>query len=79
MTVRERLEERGDPKNADFVARLTPGIPRESILGVRLPVMRGIAKELRGTREEEVFLTSLPHETMDENTLHALLLSGIRD
>ena len=79
MTVRERLEERCYPQNADFVARLTPGIARECILGVRLPVMRGIAKELRGTREEEVFLASLPHETMDENTLHALLLSGIRD
>lgn len=79
MTVRERLETRADSKNADFVARLTPGISRESILGVRLPVMRGIARDLRGTHEEEVFLASLPHETMDENTLHALMLSGLKD
>ena len=79
MTVRERLETLGDAKNADFLARLTPGIAREAILGVRMGALRALAKELRGTPEAAAFLASTPHGTLDENTLHALLLNEERD
>ena len=79
MTVRERLEALADPGNADFLARLTPGVARERILGARLPQLRALAKELRGTPEAEAFLRALPHETLDGDLLHALLLNEIRD
>jgi 3-methyladenine DNA glycosylase AlkD len=79
MTVRERLEALADAKNADFVASLTPDVPREKILGVRFPALRALAKQLRGTPEAAAFLAALPHETFEENNLHAVLLSGIRD
>ena len=78
MTVRERLNALADEKNADFVSRLTPGIGRERILGVRLPALRSLAKELRGTPEAAAFLAALPHGTLDENNLHALLLNDLR-
>ena len=32
-----------------------------------------------GTQEAADFLSALPHETFEENNLHAVLLSGIRD
>ena len=79
MSVRERLEALSDAKNADFVASLTPDVPRGKILGVRFPALRALAKELRGTPEAAEFLAALPHETFEENNLHAVLLSGIRD
>ena len=79
MNVRERLEALSDAKNADFVASLTPGVPREKILGVRFPALRALAKKLRGTQEAADFLAALPHETFEENNLHAVLLSGVRD
>ena len=79
MTIRERLETLRDDKNADFVAPLIPDIPREKMLGVRLPVLRRLEKELRGTPEAEAFLRALPHETVDENHLHAMLISNLRD
>ena len=79
MTVRERLEALADEKNADFVAPLIPDIPREKMLGVRLPALRKLEKELRGTPEAEAFLRALPHETLDENHLHAMLISNLRD
>lgn len=79
MTIRERLEALGDAQNADFLARLTPGIAREAILGVRMGALRALAKELRGTPEAAAFLAALPHETLEENTLHALLLNEERD
>ena len=79
MTIRERLEAQRDDKNADFMARLAPGIGRERFLGVRLPALRKLTKELRGTPEAEDFLHALPHETVDEDILHAMLLSELRD
>ena len=79
MTVRERLEALADEKNADFVAPLIPDVPREKMLGVRLPALRKVEKELRGTPEAEAFLRALPHETLDENHLHAMLISNMRD
>ncbi len=79
MNIRERLEALSDAKNADFVASLAPDVAREKILGVRFPALRALAKELRGTPEAAAFLAALPHETFEENNLHAVLLSGIRD
>ena len=79
MTVRERLAALADPANAAFLAHLTPGVARERILGARLPQLRALAKELRGKPEAEAFLRALPHETMDGDLLHALLLNELRD
>ena len=79
MTIRERLEALADEKNADFVAPLIPDVAREKMLGVRLPALRKLEKELRGTPEAEAFLSALPHELIDENHLHAMLISSLRD
>ena len=79
MSVKERLEALSDQKNADFLSPLVPDIPREKILGVRFPALRTLAKELCGTAEAEAFLRDLPHETLDENNLHAVLISNLRD
>ena len=78
MTVRERLEALADEKNADFIAPLIPGVAREKILGARLPDLRRLEKELRGTPEAAAFLRELPHELHEENQLHAILLSSLR-
>ena len=77
--IRAILTASAEEKNADFVAKLTPGVPRESILGVRTPRLRAIAKELSGTAEAEAFLHALPHELFEENGLHGLLIELIKD
>jgi 3-methyladenine DNA glycosylase AlkD len=41
----ERLAAQGDPSYADFSLKLLPGV-RQPALGVRLPALRGIAKEI---------------------------------
>ena len=35
-----------DEEYADFTAKLIPNVPRESIIGVRTPQLRKLAKEL---------------------------------
>ena len=77
--IQERLFALRDEKNAAFVARLIPTLERETILGARTPALRKLAKELRCSDAAEAFLRVLPHETFEENGLHAFLLEQIRD
>lgn len=79
MDITSRLFALQDTDFATFHARLVPDVPRENILGVRVPLARKLAKEVADTPEAEAFLRQLPHTYYDENLLHALLLSQYRD
>lgn len=79
MTVSERLADLSDEKFRDFQSKLVPNIPKETILGVRTPALRKIAKDIKGTKEEEIFLAELPHKYYEENLVHFFLISMIRD
>lgn len=79
MNIQKRLLELSDETNADFSAKLTPGIDREKFLGVRIPASRKLAKEIIKENEHKDFLNSLPHKYYDENILHSILISEIKD
>lgn len=79
MTVYERLAGIGSEKYRDFQSKLVPNISKETILGVRTPDMRKIAKEINGTKEAEEFLAELPHKYYEENLVHFFLIAMIRD
>lgn len=51
--------------------RLIPNIPAERIIGVRTPVLRGMAQELE---DRDSFLSELPHTYFEENQIHCFLL-----
>ena len=63
----------------DFMARILPTLPRETILGVRTPELRRLAKDFAKSPDCAAFLHDLPHRYFEENQLHAFLLSGLRD
>ncbi len=77
----EKLFEFQDLKYRDFHSKLIPNVPKETIIGVRVPAMRGLAKKWMKERREECleFLDALPHEYYDENLLHAFLIENIKD
>lgn len=79
MTITERLSACGSEKNRDSMSSLVPNLPKETILGVRTPDMRRIAKEVKGTPEAEAFLAALPHRYLEENLVHFFLIAAIRD
>ena len=79
MTVYERLAACGNEEYTDFVSKLVPNVPKETILGVKTPDMRRIAKEIRETEEAEAFLAELPHGYYEENLVHFFLIAMIRD
>ena len=79
MTLYNRLIEVKDDGYREFQAKLVPNIPPETILGVRTPQMRAIAKEVFEGPDRDAFLNDLPHKYYEENLIHFFVLSMIRD
>lgn len=79
MNIQKELFALKDISYADFQAKLVPNIPRELFIGVRVPEGRKLAKRLAKEPEASEFLKDLPHKYYDENILHALLISEMRD
>jgi 3-methyladenine DNA glycosylase AlkD len=79
MTIKDELFKLQDISYGDFQAKLTPGIPRELFIGVRVPEARKLAKRLIREPAVSEFLEDLPHKYYDENILHGLLLSEMED
>lgn len=77
--IEGRLFELKDPGYRDFHSRLMPTIDKETIIGVRTPQLRKLAKELRKMPEAAEFLKKLPHKYYEENNLHGFLIEAIRD
>lgn len=77
--VTEMLAALTDESYRDFHAKLIPTVPKERILGVRIPRIRALAKEISGTPAADSFLTILPHDYYDENNLHAFLIERVKD
>ncbi|MBQ7746630.1 MAG: DNA alkylation repair protein, partial [Spirochaetia bacterium] len=63
----------------DFQGKLLPTVDPKSIIGVRTPDLRKLAKELVRGDGLGTFLDVLPHTYFDENQLHAFILSEIKD
>lgn len=78
-SLQQRLFKMRDEKYAVFQAKLTPGIPPESFIGIRVPILRAFAKEFIKEPEHETFLKHLPHNYYDENMLHGLIISLLKD
>ena len=79
MKIQEQLFALQDKEYREFQSKLVPGIDRETIIGIRIPAVRKLAKSYAKEQESREFLQCLPHTYYDENILHALLVSDIND
>ena len=77
--VQQDLFTMQDLKYRDFHAKLMPTVEKESVIGVRVPVLRTYAKKFGKTEEAKQFLKILPHQYYEENNLHGLLIEQIKD
>lgn len=79
--IQNRLFALQDRKYRDFQSKLIPTVPAETVVGVRTPALRALAKELKREAPDLVtdFLGDLPHDYFDENQLHAFLISLEKD
>lgn len=79
MDIYEELFNLKDDKYADFQCKLTPGVEREQFIGVRVPLVRKLAKKIYTSGDYEDFLEELPHKYFDENMLQGLIISEYKD
>ena len=79
MTLYDRLLEVKDDDYREFQAKLVPTVPPETIVGVRTPDMRKIAKEVYGSEDRDAFLADLPHKYYEENLIHFFVVAMIKD
>lgn len=56
--------------------KLIPNINPETIIGVRTPVLRALAKQ---PEDRDSFFQALPHRFFEENQIHCFLLEGEKD
>ena len=71
-----------DKTYKDFHSKLMPTINLNSIIGIRVPVLRDYAKKLFKENSIESlnsFLKNLPHEFYEENNIHAFIIEKINN
>ena len=73
--IQQRLFELQDLRYREFHRNLVPTADADYIIGVRMPLLRQLAKEI----DAAPFISELPHKYYEENQLHAILLSGMKD
>ena len=77
--IQVRLFELQDLKYRDFNASLIPAVDKDTVIGVRTPALRKMAKELAQNPEIIEFLTALPHQYYEENNLHGMIIEQEKD
>lgn len=79
MNIRDELLALAEEAYGDFQSKIVPNIERERIIGIRIPVLRQLAKKLKNAPEVKSFFSSLPHKYYEENILHIILIEDIKD
>ena len=77
--MKDKLLKLQDIKYKSFQERLIPNIDKNVIIGIKIPVLRKLAKEMIKDGSYIKFLDSLPHVYLEENLLHAILVSELKD
>ncbi len=77
--VLEELKKLHDDGYREFQAKLIPNIDGDTIIGVRTPDLRTLAKEYSKRDDISIFLNNLPHKYFEENQLHSFILSVMKD
>ena len=79
MNLIDKLFKLKDDKYKEFQSKLVPNISPDTIIGIRTPDLRNIAKEVFVSDEREAFLNDLPHKYYEENLIHFFVISMIKD
>ena len=67
--MKDKLLKLQDIKYKSFQERLIPNIDKSVIIGIKIPVLRKLAKEMIKDESYIEFLDNLPHVYLEENLL----------
>ncbi len=77
--LHRELKNRQDLKYRDMQVKIIPNIDPGSIIGVRTPELRTMAKEMQRSGDHMDFMKDVPHKYFEENQLHSFIISGMKD
>lgn len=77
--IQEKLFALQDMKYREFQSKLMPTVDPDTVIGVRTPQLRKLAKEIAKTEEKQLLLQGLPHAYFEENQLHAFVIALEKD
>ncbi|MGN0070565.1 MAG: DNA alkylation repair protein [Atopobiaceae bacterium] len=79
--IEQRLFELRDESTEyrTFNARVVATADPDTMLGVRVPRLRSLAKEITRSADRDAFLDELPHRYYEEYLLHAFVLNEEKD
>ena len=77
--IRRELKKLQDTGYRDMQVTIIPTVEAGSIIGVRTPALRQLAKDISKRDDVSIFLEDIPHKYFEENQLHAFILSGMKD
>lgn len=79
--IQSKLFALADTAYKNFNKKLIPAVPEETMIGIRVPVLRSFAQHFFKThrKEAECFMGILPHQYFEENNLHAFFIECLDD
>lgn len=77
--IQEELTANQDLTYKTFTLKLLPGVDPEKVIGVRLPIIKKLAKKWSKEAHIYEFLAILPHQYFEENGLHEHIIADIKD
>jgi len=78
MNIQKELKKLSEKKYQAFISNLTPSIPKERFLGIRIPKVKAFALKIN-EKDAIKFMNDLPHKYVEENIVHILLINKIKD
>ena len=79
MYIKRRMFALADENYRGFNSKLIPTVDKSTVIGIRIPALRKLARELWKNGYGYEFMQNLPHEYFEENNLHAFLIEKIAD
>ncbi|MCR5177348.1 MAG: DNA alkylation repair protein [Lachnospiraceae bacterium] len=76
--LHRKLYDLQDLKYRDMQIKIIPTINPGSVIGVRTPELKNMAKDILKSGDYKDYLNELPHKFFEENQLHAFIISGIK-
>jgi len=77
--IQNQLFSLQDKTYKEFHQKLMPTVPKDEVIGIRIPVLRKFAKDFSKTDDAKAFIKNLPHKYYEENNLHAFVVETIKD
>lgn len=74
--IQKKLFSLQDISYKEFTCKLIPNIEPNTVIGVRMPELRKLSKQIK---DYNFNLSDLPHKYYEENNLHGLIIFNIKD